>query len=47
VRDALSLFGFGGQDSSYGLFIDLFFGSPGEAAVELLSANRTFAVGAI
>jgi hypothetical protein len=32
VRDALSIFGFCGQDSSNSPFIDLFFGRFGEAA---------------
>ena len=36
MRDALSLFGFGGQDARGGLFIDLCFGSLCEAAGELL-----------
>jgi len=39
VRDALSLFDFGGQDSSNSLFIDPVPGRLGEAAAELLSAN--------
>jgi hypothetical protein len=36
VRHALSRFSFGGQDAGDGLFIDLFFGSLGEAAGEFL-----------
>jgi hypothetical protein len=39
VRDALSLFGFGGQDAGDGLFIDFFFGNLREAAAELLIAD--------
>jgi hypothetical protein len=39
VRDALSSFGFGGQDAGSGLFVDFFFGSHCEAAGELLIAD--------
>ena len=35
VRDALSVFAFGGQGAGYGLFIDFFFGSLRQAASEL------------
>jgi len=34
MRDALSLFGFGGHDARGGIFIDLFFGCLCEAARE-------------
>ena len=39
VRDALSLFGFGGQDAGDGLFIDFFLGGLGKAAGKLLIAD--------
>jgi hypothetical protein len=39
VRDVLSMFGFGRQNSSCAFFIDFLFGSLREAAAELLIAD--------
>jgi hypothetical protein len=40
VRDVLSMFGFGRQNSGCAFFIEFFFGSFREAADELLIADR-------